>query len=78
MLLDDESFDQSIVLTHAQWEELIGSVRSLSEANAKLMDVIVMLLSDTENHAVRAALSSQDALADPYDLRDLCKLVRGE
>lgn len=76
MIVDDEAFEDGIVLTRAQWVELMDSVRALSAANAKLVEVVALLLNQTLKVAVEQA-KTQSVSRDPYDLNDLRKLIEG-
>ncbi len=72
MMLDDDPFDDTIILTRAQWHDLIGSVKTLADTNAKLLGVISTLLDQAVNGS-----NTVPADTDPYDLGALRRLVEG-
>ncbi|MCW3061527.1 MAG: hypothetical protein JWQ02_3348, partial [Capsulimonas sp.] len=41
---DEELTDETVMLTRAQWEDLMKSIQSLSQANARLVETIAFLL----------------------------------
>jgi hypothetical protein len=71
--MDDEDglSEEMVTLTRSQWQDLIRSVRSLSEANTKLVETIAYLLRDT----LSAASEPAAYVADRYDLSALRRIV---
>jgi len=79
MYEDEDLTDDNVTLTRAQWQDLMKSIQSLSQANSKLVETIAFLLKKNfENTTWGTEL--EEALAneiDPYDLSALRRLVSG-
>ena len=75
---DEELADETVMLTREQWEDLMKSIQSLSQANARLVETIAFLLKQNLSRAsVAAEVESAQAVADgdPYDLAALRRLM---
>lgn len=76
---DEELTDETVMLTRAQWEDLMKSIQSLSQANARLVETIAFLLK--QNLARGAAMAEEESVkaavaeGDPYDLAALRRLM---
>jgi len=77
MMLDDDAFDDTIVLTRAQWHDLVGSVKTLADTNAKLLEVISALLDQAATGTRERTGKVESEEIDPYDLGTLRRMVEG-
>jgi hypothetical protein len=71
---DEELSDELVTLTRAQWQELMGSIQQLSEANAMLARTIACLLQRVAQACEQDA-PQRLASDDPYDLKALRRMI---
>jgi hypothetical protein len=71
---DDELSDDMVTLTRTQWQELMGSIQQLSEANAMLARTIACLLQRVAQACDQEA-PARKAISDPYDLNALRRMI---
>lgn len=76
---EEDLLDETVMLTREQWEDLMKSIQSLSQANARLVETIAFLLKQNLERASVVAEpdsgSSNSTEGDPYDLAALRRLM---
>jgi hypothetical protein len=75
MYEEEDPTDDTVTLTRAQWQDLMKSIQSLSQANAKLVETIAFLLKKNLDSSAWG-LELDEALAGEEDIYDLGSLRR--
>jgi hypothetical protein len=73
---DEEGMSEELVtLTRSEWQNLMRSVQSLSQANTKLVETIAYLLKESLQSSIEPSMIRGFGDEDPYDLSTLRRIV---